>query len=219
MRLVGYPEDMTAASKGAYKKFERRLIADGLLITKPRKKLQEKEQGSSQQEVPITSVNNTILVEDDDQMLPLSVMEEDTVFSFASSSVTTSKVGGRTTSGQKVSKDKAILAVSSQSTGNKKHRKTSKETQLSRRQKLSLVALQKQAFKIGTVLWDGAKNGENVLEKFDTANKCAEEINVLFDVKYDPAGNRLDLVSGRQLEIGVNEGQTGLSPARKGRPR
>jgi hypothetical protein len=196
------------------------IITDGLLITKTMKTLQEKEQGGSSRGVSIISVDNTILVEGDDKLSPLSELgEEDTVFSFATSSETSSKVGGSRTRGQKISQDEAISAVSSQSTGNNNHRKTSKDTQLSRRQALSFAELEKQAFKIGTVLWDGAKTGRNVLEKFDTANKCAEEINLLFDVTCGRYGKKLDIISGRRLESGVHDGLIGISPPRKGRSR
>jgi hypothetical protein len=57
------------------------------------------------------------------------------------------------------------------------------------------------------------------LEKFDTANKCAEEINLRFDVTCDRYGKKLDIISGRRLESGVHDGLIGISPPRKGRSR
>ena len=87
------------------------------------------------------------------------------------------------------------------------HRKSSKEAHAARRDEKELEDITKSAYKVGTVLYDTVQLGENTLTKFQSAEKCAEEVNNMFGV---------ELVSGHQLQDGLKKGLRGMSPPRRG---
>ena len=82
--------------------------------------------------------------------------------------------------------------------------------------KKELDDLRKVAHKVGTVLLNCSKNGEIPLERTFTKDHCAEKVSDIFGVRF-PNGKTMQLVSGRSLESAVQQGQVGVSPARRGR--
>ena len=97
----------------------------------------------------------------------------------------------------------------SKSTASASHRRSAKEAQAARKDAMELENIRKSAYKVGTVLYDGVKSGQNTLIKFGSAENCAREVNGMFGY---------DLVSGYQLKDGVKNNQIGLSPPRRGTP-
>lgn len=87
------------------------------------------------------------------------------------------------------------------------HRKSSREAQKERQDEMEVENMRKSAFKVATVLYDGAKSGQNPLEKFASADKCAHETNVMFE---------FEIISGYTVKEGVKNGLTGKSPPRRG---
>jgi hypothetical protein len=65
------------------------------------------------------------------------------------------------------------------------------EAQAARKDEMELENIRKSAYKVGTVLYDGVKSGQNTLIKFGSAENCAREVNDMFGY---------DLVSGYQLK-------------------
>ena len=63
--------------------------------------------------------------------------------------------------------------------------------------------------KLGSLLWKGSVDGETDLERFDSADKCAEYTNRLFGFRG---------LSGYQLSNAVNEKRAGEPPPERGRP-
>jgi hypothetical protein len=86
-------------------------------------------------------------------------------------------------------------------------RKMSKEAHRARQNGQELTNIYKSAFKVGTILYQSVKSGENKLIKFSSVDKVATETNQLFGI---------ELVSGYQLKEGVKNGRSGLSPPRRG---
>jgi hypothetical protein len=74
---------------------------------------------------------------------------------------------------------------------------------------MELENIRKSAYKVGTVLYDGVKSGQNTLIKFGSAKNCAREVNGMFGY---------DLVSGYQLKDGIKNNQIDLSPPKRGTP-
>jgi hypothetical protein len=87
------------------------------------------------------------------------------------------------------------------------HQKSSKAAHKECQDKMEVENMRKSAFKVAMVLYIGVMSGQNPLEKFASANKCAHETNVMFE---------FNILSGYTVKEGVKKGLTGKSPPRRG---
>jgi hypothetical protein len=97
----------------------------------------------------------------------------------------------------------------SSSTTSKNHRKTSREAHDARKDELEHRGIRKSAYKTGTTLYASVSNGENTLQRFSSAEKCAAEVNRMFGY---------EILSGYQLQQAVKNDRVGLSPPKRGSP-
>ena len=66
--------------------------------------------------------------------------------------------------------------------------------------------IRKSVFKMGTLLLAPTRDGDNTLEGFATANKCAFKINTMFE---------FDVLASSELSKGVKNGLAGRSPTKR----
>jgi hypothetical protein len=89
-------------------------------------------------------------------------------------------------------------------------RKTTHQMQVARREEQEEQDLYNLAFRLGTILLQSVTEGECNLQKLTNADMIAEEVNIMLGIHF---------VSGRELTLGVKNGQVGLNPKPRGAPR
>ena len=140
---------------------------------------------------------------DDDNLLPLNADDEN----LDSSRVRTpSSIASNHTStaGMKsISKFQRMLK-------GKNNRNSIQGAHIERQCEEEFKAIRKSLYKVGTTLWNTVSCGENNLEVFSTAEKCADAMNRAFGV---------DGLTGYALQHALKVGNIGKSPPRKGAPR
>jgi hypothetical protein len=242
MRLAGcsYLES-TGRGEGAkvYKRFSRMLEKEGL-EEGPRRKQKPDDESlkmTTTTEMPATEIRNPpqgLLIPaydlEDDELSPISTDENmsfGSVYSFTepppqtkiSTVLLSALQGGTKVSSSNESYD-AASAVSSVISKQEK-RRTAGQAHEKLRSFQEYEEIRKIAYKVGSLLWNCAKDVGLALPKFKTADDCANSINLMFDI---PVGMKkhsvcLDFVSGRQLADAVRDNRVGESPPRIGRKR
>jgi hypothetical protein len=223
MRLAGYPKDVTTTGGGHYKKFSQELTKLGLKNTSsttvtnhpPPPPLPQAAQDDARTCVIETRLlPQTVAFGDQRQEPGPSPMTCDTAFNY--SAVSDSNNSQPCVATARPTQADAISAVS-QLTGGVSHRKSSEEAHRQRREKRDFQNIEKSAYKVGSVLYNTVRAGQNPLEKFNSSDKCADAVNELFGIKL-PSGDILDVVSGRQVADACRADRVGKSLPRRSRP-